>query len=159
MKLSLRSVLPMSLLLLTACPQVAPHEDDELCEHLVEGPAVAVTAVAEGEGPLVATDHQRYDITLPARSDGSGNFGIVRLVSGEATHYRIALDADVPLTIRDGNGNTVAFEHSATASEACTEIKALHELALGVGTYSFSFGPTAQATVRAVIEASAHDEH
>lgn len=140
---------------LSACPGPQPHEDDELCEHLADGPAEAVTAATSGDGPLIADDHTRYDITLAAVTGGNG--GTVRFAADEAGEFIIALDAAVPLVVTDGSGATVTAEDTATSSEACTEIRGRHVFDLEVGTYVLRFGPTAETKVGVVVEHGAHD--
>jgi hypothetical protein len=144
------------VLFLTGCPEAEPSGDEEACEHLAEGPATAVTAVASGVGPLIDDDHRRYDVALVAVDGGNG--GEVRFASAEAGDYVFFLDADVSLAVTDVDGSPVALEASETASATCPEtIRARHHVELGVGTYSLRFGPTEQSSVGVVVEAHAHE--
>jgi len=140
--------------LLAGCPGPQAHEDDELCEHLQEGPAESVTATATGEGPLVAADHTRYDVTLVAVAGGNG--GSVGFAADEAGDFVIALDGAVPLVLTDSSGATVAAETTATSSEACTEIRGRYVVELSVGTYQLTFGPSSVSQVGLVVEHGAH---
>jgi hypothetical protein len=149
----------LGLLGLLACggepPEASP--DAESCEHLKEGPASGVTAAPSQtaeDAPSVATDHRRYDITLVEVPGGKG--GVVKFASPEATEYRVFLSRDVPFKVSDDAG-PVAIEESVTSSTECAEIKARHTFELGVGTYTFEFGPTAETEVGLVIEEVAHD--
>jgi hypothetical protein len=137
-----------------ACPG-EPNVDQEGCEHLKEGPATAVTALASGEGPLVADDHHRYDVSLVAITGGNG--GRVRFASDEQGDFIIFLNQGVPLKVLDSSGAEVAIEASATSSTACTDIRGRHVVPLGVGTYTLSLGPTTQTSVGIVIEHAAHE--
>jgi hypothetical protein len=148
----------LSSALLIACGE--PNEADvEGCEHLQEGPNVAVTATSATSGaPAVSNDHKRYDITLPPGT--GGNVGSVSFAAGEATDYVLFLGANVPVKVTDSSGQDVEFEMTATSSAECSEIKGRNLVELGVGTYTLTFGPTTQSTVSLVIEEAAHDgEH
>ena len=149
----------LGLLSLMACGAEAPEEspDVEACEHLKVGPATAVTAAqspASGAPPAVAANHNRYDITLVDVTGGKG--GVVTFSSTKAGDYRVSLNKDVPFAIIDG-----AIEETVKGSTECTELKARHTFELGVGTWTFEFGPTAETEVGLVIEeaAHAHAEH
>ena len=142
-------VLP-SLLLFTACPQPEPTIDDEACEHLADGPASAIPAVASGEDPMIGDDHTRYDITLVPGA--SGHEGSVRFAAAEAGDHVFFLDADVPLEVRDASGAVIAIEEKRTSGLACPELGARVVVPLGVGTVSLRFGPTAASVVRVVVE-------
>lgn len=149
-----RSSLVLSLSLLFAgCGQpAAPEADVEACEHLQEGPAVAVTAAATADGaaPTVSEPHKRYDVALVDVAGGKG--GTVTFAAAEEGHHALYLSADVPVEVRDGSGAVVAFEKSATSVSSCTEVKSKRELELGVGTYRVTFGPTAVPSVSLVVE-------
>lgn len=151
----LPSVAAVSLLFF-ACPSLPPV-DEEGCEHLQSGPSTEVTAVSEGDGPLVADDHQRYDITLVPLTGGNG--GSVRFAADEDGEFIVYLDEDVPLAVTDGSGNPVAAEESSSSSETCTEVRGRIVFDLTVGTYHLHFGPTQASEVGVVIEHGAHAEH
>ncbi len=126
--------------------------DVEGCEHLQEGPAVAVTATLVGDTttPAIAGDHKRYDVTLLAA--GGQRAGVVSFAAAEATDYVFFFDASVPLEIIDSAGTVVAIEASTTSSTECTDIKARHVVELAVGTYFLELGPTAETDVGIVVE-------
>ncbi len=152
----------LGLLSLMACGAEAPVEspDAEACEHLKEGPSSSVTAAQTGTAdaaPAVAANHTRHDITLVDVQGAKG--GAVKFSSAEATQYRVSLNKDVPFAVKDSAGAAVAIEETLTDSAECTELKARHTFELGVGTYTFEFGPTAETEVGMVIEEAAHDEH
>jgi hypothetical protein len=129
--------------------------DVEGCEHLIEGPEVAVTATAATEGALaVDDDHMRYDISL-VEVDG-GNGGTVAFDADEATDFVFFLSADVDLAITDSSEQEVAIEESATSSPECDEIRGRHVAELTVGTHYLTFGPTPEEQVSVVIEHADH---
>ncbi|MEN9798645.1 MAG: hypothetical protein RL653_2341 [Pseudomonadota bacterium] len=149
-----RSSLLLSFsLLLAGCGQAAaPESDVEACEHLQEGPAVAVTAAATADAvaPSVSEPHKRYDVALVSVSGGKG--GSVSFASSDQGHHVLYLSTDVPVEVRDGSGAVVAFESTATSISSCGEVKSKRELELGVGTYRITFGPTPTASVSLVME-------
>ena len=153
------SVLLSLSLVLAGCGQAAaPESDIEACEHLQEGPAVAVTAnaTADGAAPSVSEPHKRYDVALVDVTGGRG--GTVSFASADEGHHVLYLSADVPVEVRDGSGAVVDFEATATSISSCTEVKSKRELDLGVGTYRITFGPTATPSVSLVME-YAGEEH
>jgi hypothetical protein len=130
--------------------------DVEGCEHLIEGPEVAVTATAETDGaPAVGDDHMRYDVTL-VEVDG-GNGGSVAFDADEASDFIFFLSADVDMTITDSEGAEVAIEESASSSPECEEIRGRHVAELEVGTNYLTFGPTDEAELSVVIEHADHE--
>lgn len=155
MRLSLFTSSFAFVLFLTGCPQAEPSLDEEGCEHLAEGPATAVTAVAEGEGPLVRDDHRRYDVGLVAVAGGSG--GTVRFAADEASDFLIFLGSNVPLVITDSTGAEVEVEETVTGSDTCTEVAVRHLVPLSVGTYRLTFGPSTASSVSVVLEPHAHE--
>jgi hypothetical protein len=132
--------------------------DAEGCEHLIGGPAVAVTAsdMATDDAPLVTDQHMRYDIALP----GEGiRAGFVRFASGAAGDYVVFLDQAVAFAVVDGDDAEVTLEDSQTGSPECAEVKGRHAFELEVGTYHLRLGPTEVAAVGMVLERDGeHDE-
>lgn len=159
MKKLLSACLLSSALLVGCGGEPAEDTDAEGCEHLQEGPAVAVTASASSAGaPKVGADHKRYDISLPAGT--SGNTGSVSFESDLAADHIFFLSADASLTITSSSGQTVAFESSAKNSASCGTIKGRYVAPLEVGTYTLTFGPSSVSSVSLVIEESGHEhEH
>ena len=156
----LAALLMSTALLATACgDDEEPEEnvDVEGCEHLKEGPAVAVTATTTGTPPAVGNDHRRYDITLV---DGAGGkTGTVSFAATEATDYVFFTGVNVPLVVRNSSGAEVEIEESTTSSTQCTDIKGRHVVPLTVGTHTLTFGPTSAATVPLVVEEASHEGH
>ncbi|MCE9667213.1 hypothetical protein LY474_05235 [Myxococcus stipitatus] len=155
-----------ALLLSTALLTAACGDDDETpeegvdvegCEHLREGPSVAVAATTTGTPPAVDDNHRRYDIALV--EGAAGHSGAVTFAASEATDYVLYLSADVPVRITDASGAEVELEESAKGSESCSEIKGRHVVPLSVGTFTFTFGPTPTADVSLVIEEASHEGH
>ena len=162
MKMKLFSAVLLSTALLIGCgDEEGENADAEGCEHLQEGPVSSVNASASTSGaPAVNNDHRRYDITLTDVTGGKG--GTVSFAAAEEAHYIIFSNADVPLAVRDANGQTVSAEESVKSSSACTEIKGRHTFPMKVGTHTITFGPTTEDSVSIVIEEEAgeHDhEH
>jgi hypothetical protein len=157
-KLLLSASLLSSLLLASACgdEEEVENPDVEGCEHLQEGPAAPVTAGTGAGAPAVDDDHRRYDITLADVAGGKG--GDVTFASSEAGDYILFLGAAVPVAVLDAAGATVPFESSSASSDQCTEVKARHQLELGVGTYTLRFGPSALGAVGLVVEPAAHED-
>jgi hypothetical protein len=130
--------------------------DVEGCEHLVEGPEVAVAATAVAEGaPTVADDHMRYDVSL-VEVDG-GNGGTVAFEADEASDFIFFLSADVALAITDSSDQAVEIEESASSSPECEEIRGRHVVPMEVGTHYLTFGPTAEEQVSVVVEHADHE--
>ena len=128
-----------------------PSADAEACEHLQEGPNVAVTATAAATGaPSVGTEHTRFDVTLIDVTGGKG--GSVSFASEHEADHVVFLSEEVVLKVKDGAGAEVALESSAASSADCALVKGRHVVDLGVGTYTFSFGPTTKTSVQLVIE-------
>lgn len=156
----LAALLMSTALLATACGDDEEEEesaDVEGCEHLQEGPAVALTATTTGTPPAVGNDHRRYDVTLV---DGTGGkTGSVSFAAAEATDYVFFTNVDVPLVIRNSSGTVVDVEEHTTSSAECADIKGRFVVPLTVGTHTLTFGPTSTATVSLVIEESSHEGH
>jgi hypothetical protein len=157
MKMKLFSAVLLSTALLVGCGDEEENVDVEGCEHLQKGPASSVNATATATGaPEVKSDHRRYDITLTDVTGGKG--GVVSFAVAEAADYVIFTSADVPVAVKDANGQTVAIEQSAKSSSECTEIKGRHTVPMAVGTHTLTFGPTTATSVSIVIEEAA-EEH
>jgi hypothetical protein len=153
--------LSATLTMLAACGDEEPVEDVDVegCEHLQEGPEVAVTATdgLDESTPAVSDEHMRYDITLVPVVGGNGGF--VTFAAAEATDHVFFLDADVALGLDDGTGAGVTIEESASSSPECDEIRGRHVAELRVGTVYVELGPTTETEVSLVIEAMHdHDE-
>jgi hypothetical protein len=160
--MKLFSAVLLSTALLIGCgDEEGENADVEGCEHLKGGAASSVNAVASTSGaPAVSNDHRRYDITLTDVTGGKG--GTVSFAAAKEAHYIIFTNADVPLAIKDANGQTVNAEESVKSSSECTEVKGRHVFPMKVGTHTITFGPTTQTSVSIVIEEEAgeHDhEH
>jgi hypothetical protein len=147
----LTSTLSLLVLGITGCP-AEENPDAEGCEHLQIGPAAAVTAVATGDGPAVAADHKRYDITLPASA--SQYVGNVSFAPDHAGLWILFLNSDAPVVVKNGAGTTLTPTATATSSTQCTEIKGRHTYDLAVGTNVITIGPTTATSVGMVIEHS-----
>lgn len=153
-------VLPMMFLAAAACGDEPTDEDPDVegCEHLENGPYVAVTAsnAPDASAPAVAADHQAYTITLPAGVIGNG--GYVSFPVGEAGDYLFFLDQTVTAAFTTSAGAAIAPEESATSSPACATIRGRHLVPLEVGTAFLQLSSETVATVNLVIEPAAHEE-
>jgi hypothetical protein len=158
MKMKLFSAVLLSSVLFVGCGD-EESADVEGCEHLKDGPASTVNAIAATTGaPEVKADHRRYDITLVDVTGGKG--GTVSFAAAEAIDYVIFASADVPVAIKNASGATVAIEETVKSSTECAEIKARHTVPMTVGTHTITFGPTTATSVSIVVEEGAHDhEH
>jgi hypothetical protein len=155
MRMKLFSAVLLSSALFVGCGG-EENADVEACEHLQDGPASTVTATASGTGaPAVSNDHRRYDITLTDVTGGKG--GSVSFAAPEATDYILFTSADVPVAVKNSNGQMVAFEATSTSSSECTEVKGRHTVPLTVGTFTLTFGPATAASVSIVIEEAGGD--
>jgi hypothetical protein len=157
MKMKRFSAALLSAALLVGCGE--ENVDSDACEYLQEGPSASVTASANATGsPAVSNDHRRYDISLIDGTDGKG--GSVSFAVAEANQYTLFLNGEVPVNVRDANGQRIEVVVSGTGSSECSEIKRRHTFALAVGTHSITFGPTTASSVSLVIVEAAHEpEH
>ncbi len=158
MRLHLIASLSSVSFLLLACGQPVPTADDEACEHLAEGPGTAVTAVAGGEGPLIADDHRRYDVTLVPVSGGNG--GQIRFAADEPGDFLFFTSAEVDFTVSTLTGDAILLEELIPGSEVCDAVGAKWIFHLEVGTYRLELGPTSETLLSFVVEhGGAHEEH
>jgi hypothetical protein len=154
MKMKHFSAVLLSVSLLVGCGEASI--DSDACEHIQEGPASPITASANETGaPAVSTDHRRYDISLVDGTGGKG--GSVSFAVAEANDYTLFLTGEVPVNLKDANGQRIEVTASGTGSSECSEIKRRHTFALAVGTHSITFGPTSAGSVSLVIVGAAHE--
>jgi hypothetical protein len=148
MKMMRFSAALLSVALLVGCGEETI--DSDACEHIQEGPPSPITASANEAGaPSVSNDHRRYDISLIDVTGGKG--GSVSFAVAEANTYTLFLNGEVPVNLKDANGQRIEVLASGTGSSECSEIKRRHTFELAVGTYSLSFGPTTAGSVSLVI--------
>ncbi len=157
MKMKRFSAVLLSVAFLVGCGEAS--SDSDACEHLQEGPASAVTASANELGaPAVSHDHRRYDISLIDGTGGKG--GSVSFAVAEAGRYTVFLNGEVPVNLKDANGQRIEVLASGADSSKCSELKRMHFFELAVGTYSLTFGPTTAGSVSLVIIGeNDEDEH
>jgi hypothetical protein len=134
------------------------HADEspeaEACEHLSDGPAQAVLAVAAEEVaglPDISKSHTRFDVTLPG--DAGKLAGYVKFVSTKSGDTLLVANADVPMQLVDGTGAAVQPKSEATSQAGCAAVKRRAVYTLGVATYRLKLGPTATSTVGLLFEA------
>ena len=158
-------VAPLSLSA-SACGDDDDHDHDhegehgegfveEFCEHLENGPDVALTATDAPEGaPDASAEHTRHDVTLPA-----GATGYISFASDEATEFAFGFSTDASAMLFDAGGNEIAWEEVETNPEGGCDALALYGTAdLEVGTYTLALGPVDGDFVQVVIEEAAHEE-
>lgn len=124
----------------------------DACEHMIEGPEQATTAVAgmSADAPDVGEHHTRFDIALVA--DASGMYGgHVDLVVEETGISDLFLDVDVPVKVSSASGSEIMAHHAQTNITECTEVSVGLGYQLGVGTYRVGFGPTTAQSVSMVV--------
>lgn len=111
--------------------------EDDACEHMIEGPEVAITAVAVGgDAPTVADTHTRYDITI------DGGSGIVLVEIAEESEMHFFFSAGVDLTVTDASDAEIAAEETIATVAECDEVAEGAAYDLGVGTYTLTIETT-----------------
>lgn len=132
------------------------HENPnaEACEHLKEGPAVAVSAAAAAstDAAKIGNDHKRYDVTLVDVTGGKGGF--VSFAAAKEGEYILFTSAPAKLNVKSAAMADVAAESSAASVTECTDVKGRHVYDLKVGTYVIGIGPETADKVSFVVEAS-----
>lgn len=142
-------------LTLAACGHDAHEEEninEEACEHMQEGPAVAVVATASAQGaPDVSQSHRRYDMTLDNTTQS-----MVSFAASHASEYTFFLSANVLFTVHNDQGTEVEIEHTENPFAACADVAVSHTLDLQVGTHLLHLGPSA-SVVGLVVEQAEHE--
>ena len=150
----------------TAAEGAADHEDHveespdaEACEHLAEGPSLAVQAVSTVTDSALAdvgAPHTRYDVDLTDVTDGQG--GWVRLPVAAAGDYIVFLADAVAVAAFAADGATaIAAEDVADHSDECATVAGRYVFEFPVGETMLWFGPATTSAVAIVIEAAAED--
>lgn len=126
--------------------------DEEACEHLANGPEVAVTATADAAGaPSVEDNHTRYDVALTATG------GNVSFAADEAGEFYIFVNKEVTLTVLKADGTQLNPESTVTDPGTCSELKAYSVFDFELATYTLQFGPAEGNSVSVVIEHAGSD--
>jgi hypothetical protein len=129
----------------------------DACEHMAEGPAESVTALASRDDSLpdVSEAHTRHDIALP---DVAGSReGYVAFEADEANDFHFALNSDATLEITDADGAVVQPEGEADSGSGCSEVKVLHTYELEAGRYVLHFASGFETSVSMVaVEGGEH---
>jgi hypothetical protein len=160
-KTHLRWLLTAGLVLATAgCEDDHGHDhgdetpEEEACEHLSDGPAQAILAVAADDVaglPDISKAHTRFDVTMVGDAGKLG--GYVKYVSAKSGDVLVVANADVPFQLLDSAGTAVAPKSEATSQAGCAAVKRRAVYTLGVATYRLKLGPTATSTVGLLFEA------
>lgn len=125
--------------------------DDELCEHMQNGPNIVVTTSSAAQGgPDVSAPHTRYDLQLLA--SGGGGQGHVTFQADEATDFVFAFNQPVALTVFDPSGAPLTAETRLTQIDACADVRQKDTYELGVGEHTLQVVSAAQTEVGLVIE-------
>lgn len=124
----------------------------DACEHMIEGPGQAATAVADmtADAPDVGEHHTRFDVALVADTGGMYS-GYVDLVVEEAGISDVFTDSAVAMRVWNASGSEVMAHHAQSTITECTEVSQGIGYQLGVGTYSLQLGPTTEQTVSLVV--------
>jgi hypothetical protein len=134
-----------------------PHNTDAAegagCEHLRNGPAVALTATRTAEGAPEVKVGKRYDLTLVAvPSDLAPMGGFVRFDVPRAEEWSFFLTKDVPLIARDASGLALTVIEKENRSVFCLEVKAHYIHLFDPGMITIEFGPTRETNMGLAIE-------
>ena len=159
MRYDLLFVVPAALCV-AACHEHT-HEDPDIegCEHLTEGPYVAVAATAMSSGaPAIDDNHMAYTVTLPAGA--TGNSGFVSFAATDANPMIFYVDQTVTSAFTTSAGAAITPTQSGTSSPVCTEIKGRHVVPLEVGTAFLQLSSPTVSSVNVVVEPALVDhEH
>ena len=131
------------------------HEESpavDACEHLEEGPVIAVIAGAGDTAPTLSDSHTRYDIDLSSAKD-------VKVPIGEAAEYYFYFASATGLVVKDASGAVVPSEQQGSSSEDCDLVGAWFVFDLEVGTYTFELTPPAPSTDTQLVFFEAGHEH
>jgi len=132
------------------------HEDhgpeEELCEHMANGPEQAVTAGADAASAVdISDEHTRYDITLG--DDGNGGYaGFVAFAADEDGEFFVALSDTVDATFTTSAGDAITIEETEEGSEECDDVARIHVLDFEVGTVNIELASADADVVSVVIE-------
>ncbi len=130
----------------------------DVCEHFEQGPFGSATAGVDAASAADITGtHTRWDLTL-ADTGGGAFGGYATIAVDAAAAYRIYVNADVELAIRDATGAAVAATKK-TGSDACPTIGASFVATLGVGTYTLAISAGSATTVQLVYLDPNAEEH
>ena len=146
------------ILILGSCGAEDAHPDehaegeslvDEAREHAASGPYLDVTAAADAtDAPSAKQPHHLVRVALVPVEGGNG--GTVAYAAEEAGDFAIFTTADVPLSVTSAAGDPV--DSQVDPLDDCTEVVARHTVALSVGTFHLTLGPTSDSSVGLVIE-------
>jgi hypothetical protein len=129
--------------LLAACGSDSSPDpvEVEACAHLATGPFQDLTA---GPDPVtdLAIEIDDDDVAYRVALGSSGGYVFFGAIT--AGDYLFAMDADVAVAFTTQAGDPVEPVESATSSDACIDIRALHRLSLPVGTYFLQLSPDAE---------------
>lgn len=138
------------LILLAACGSDSSPDpvEVEACAHLATGPFQDVIA---GPDPVTDLAIEIDDDDVAYRVELGTAGGYVFFGAGADAEYLFALDTDVAIAFTTQAGAPVEPIESRTSSDACDDIRAVHLVALDVGTYFLELSPDA-ATATIVVE-------
>jgi hypothetical protein len=142
----------------------ADHDPlEELCEHMLDGPAVAKTLGADAASAVDLTgEHQRLDLTLvDATFDGgaTGKGGHGTLSVDEAGDWLFGLADDVEITVRGPDGKVIDAEATSKDPASCSALKKVVTYELAVGQHTVQVGPGTLAATKVVIEHTEGEAH
>jgi hypothetical protein len=124
----------------------------EACEHMQDGPFEDVTAAADRAAALPDVTYEHTSVRVALVDVAGGRGGFVAFRAAAAAGYVFFLSANVAFGVSDAAGAPVTLEQSRGDLGACAEVSVEHTVALEVGTWTLSLGPTSETTVSLVIE-------
>ncbi len=143
------------------CDSHDHHEADlgvDACEHLLEGPNVAVTAASDpATATAAASLHTRLDVTLVSVDDAPG--GYLAIAVSEAGAQGFFFDTAVTLAVTDANGAVVAPTASGVADPDCAEVASWFTFDLGVGTHILKLAAAEGTTDLSLVHVYADNDH
>ncbi len=161
MRLNLIPALAFALsLAVSGCGDDHDHDPDgeehsaeeEACEHLEDGPSVAITAAdsVTNNPPNALVEHTRADIDFSGAA-----VGVVALEATEEGEFLLFMNSVETPTAATAAGDAVALTPITTT---CASALSAFELDLEVGTTFLTFDP-APASIQLIVEhAGEHDE-
>ena len=141
----------------TACQGSAETAlEDVFCDALA-GPSLASVDATEAQAgaPETAVGEGHIEVALTAGEDGNYT-GVVAYTADEAGFFAFGFDENVPVTVVDGSGATLAWEVEVPGA-ACDALAIRRTVELGLDTVYLEFGPTDLASVSFIAEESDDD--
>lgn len=129
---------------------------EDACEHMADGPALAVTAAGSGDGPLpdVSASHTRFDIALAPAGVDRGGF--LAFKADGKNDFFFALNRAAALDIRDSAGTAMVREGAVDTASGCAVVKGIHAYELPAGTFILRLAAPDSSVSLVTVEGSSH---